>query len=63
MHDDSPHLNGQYAAFGCVIDGMDIVDQIAQTPRNYMDKPHDPQRMKKVSVDTHGITYPAPEKL
>lgn len=61
MHDAAPHLDGQYAAFGKVIDGMDVVDEIAMTPRNMSDKPESPQRMRKVTVDTKGIRYPQPE--
>ena len=64
MHKDSPHLDGQYAAFGMVIDGMDVVDAIASTPRNMMtNKPKKDQRMAKVRVDTKGVDYPEPEKL
>ncbi|MCL2843452.1 MAG: peptidylprolyl isomerase [Oscillospiraceae bacterium] len=61
MHEASPHLDGQYAAFGKVIDGQDVVDQIATTPRNRADKPDTPQVMKKVTVDTKGIDYPQPK--
>ena len=57
-----PH--GQYAAFGCVMDGMDVVDRIANQPRNMMtNKPKKDQVMAKVTVDTQGVTYPEPEKL
>ena len=64
MHKDAPHLDGQYAAFGCVMDGMDVVDRIANQPRNMMtNKPKKPQVMKSVTVDTQGVTYPEPEKL
>ena len=64
MHKDAPHLDGQYAAFGCVIDGMDVVDRIVNQPRNMMtNKPKKDQVMAKVTVDTHGETYPEPEKL
>ena len=64
MHKDAPHLDGQYAAFGCVMDGMDVVDRIANQPRNMMtNKPKKDQVMAKVTVDTHGETYPEPEKL
>ncbi len=64
MHKDSPHLDGEYAAFGCVIDGMDVVDEIASVPRNMMtNKPKKDQRMVKVTVDTKGVEYPEPEKL
>ena len=64
MHKDSPHLDGEYAAFGMVIDGMDVVDAIASAPRNMMtNKPKKPQGMASVTVDTKGVEYPEPEKL
>ena len=64
MHKDAPHLDGEYAAFGMVIEGMDVVDAIASAPRNMMtNKPKKDQVMAKVTVDTHGETYPEPEKL
>ena len=64
MHKDSPHLDGQYAAFGMVIEGMEEVDAIASQPRNMMtNKPKKDQRMAKVRVDTRGVDYPQPEKL
>ena len=64
MHKDAPHLDGQYAAFGCVMDGMDVVDEIASQPRNMLtNKPKKPQVMKSVTVDTQGVEYPEPEKL
>ena len=64
MHKDSPHLDGQYAAFGMVIDGMDVVDEIASQPRNMLtNKTKKPQVMKSVTVDTQGVEYPEPEKL
>ena len=63
MHKDAPHLDGQYAAFGMVIEGMDAVDRIAAVKTDRMDKPKDPQRMKKVSVETFGEVYPEPEKM
>ncbi len=62
MHKTSPHLDGEYAAFGKVIEGLDIVDKIATTDTDYMDKPLTPQVMKKVTVDTAGVDYPEPEK-
>lgn len=61
MHEASPHLDGQYAAFGKVVDGQDVVDQIANTARDYADKPSTPQVMKKVTVDTKEIDYPQPK--
>lgn len=61
MHKDSPHLDGQYAAFGRVTDGIETVDEIATTPKSYGDKPIQPQRMKKVTVETFGVEYPAPK--
>ena len=64
MHQDAPHLDRQYAAFGKVIEGIEVVDQIARTPRNMRnDKPNADQRMKTVTVDTFGVEYPEPEKL
>ena len=64
MHKDSPHLDGDYAAFGMVIEGMDVVDAIASAPRNMINnKPKKPQVMVSVTVDTKGVEYPEPEKL
>ncbi|NLP34034.1 MAG: peptidylprolyl isomerase [Clostridiales bacterium] len=63
MHKDSPHLDGSYAAFGKVIEGMEVVNKIAETKTNYSDAPIEPQIMKKVTVDTFGVTYPEPEKF
>jgi len=63
MHEASPHLDGQYAAFGQVIEGQEVVDQIAMTPRNRADKPDTEQKMKKVTVDTKGVEYPEPERV
>jgi len=63
VHADSPHLDGQYASFGKVIDGMDTVDEIASVSVNYADAPRQKQIMKSVTVDTFGETYPEPEKV
>ncbi len=64
MHDDAPHLDGSYAAFGKVLSGMEAVDRIAETKTDiYNDRPVKKQVMKKVTVDTFGETYPEPEKL
>ena len=62
MHKNSPHLDGQYAAFGKVLEGMEVVDAIANTRRGPNDKPLTPQVMKKVTVETFGGEYPEPEK-
>lgn len=51
MHEDAPHLDGQYAAFGKVVEGMDAVDEIAETPTDFRDKPVKPQVMKKVTIE------------
>lgn len=61
IHRDSFFLDGEYAAFGKVIEGMDVVDRIAEVPTNSADKPLEDQRMKRVTVDTLGIEYPEPE--
>lgn len=62
MHKTSPHLDGAYAAFGKVIEGLDIVNKIAETDTDYSDRPLEPQKMKTVTVDTFGVDYPEPEK-
>ena len=63
MHEDAPHLDGQYAAFGKVIEGMDTADAIVRVRRNYSDKPLEPQVMKSVTVETFGVDYPAPDRV
>jgi peptidyl-prolyl cis-trans isomerase B (cyclophilin B) len=63
MHKTSPHLDGAYAAFGKVIEGMDIVNQIAQTPTDFRDRPMEPQVMKSVTAETFGTEYPEPETV
>ena len=62
MVDDAPHLDGQYAAFGKIIEGMDIVDKIATVQTDFRDRPLQEQKMKKVTIDTQGTEYPEPEK-
>ena len=62
MHEDAPHLDGQYAAFGKLIEGFEALDRIANTRVDYNDKPRVPQVMKKVTVETFGVDYPEPEK-
>ena len=58
MTSDSPHLDGQYAAFGKVLEGMDVADAIVSVKRNMDDKPLEPQVMKSIRVETFGQTYP-----
>ncbi|MBD5459816.1 MAG: peptidylprolyl isomerase [Lachnospiraceae bacterium] len=62
MHKNAPHLDGQYAAFGKVIEGMENVNTIAETATDYSDRPLEAQIMKNVTVETFGIDYPEPEK-
>lgn len=61
MHQNSPHLDGAYAAFGQITEGMDVVNKIAETATDYSDRPTEPQIMKKVTVETFNETYPEPE--
>ena len=63
MHKNSPHLDGAYAAFGKITEGMDIVNKIAETATDYSDRPLEEQKMKKVTVDTMGVEYPAQERV
>ena len=62
MHQNSPHLDGAYAAFGKIIEGMDIVNKIATVQTDFRDRPLQEQKMKKVTVETFGVDYPEPEK-
>ena len=62
MHENAPHLDGQYAAFGKVIEGIEVVDQVCRVRTDYNDKPRIPQVMKKVTVETFGVEYAEPEK-
>ena len=61
MHETSPHLDGQYAAFGKVTEGMDVVNKIAETTTDYSDRPLEPQMIKSMTVETFGVDYPEPE--
>ncbi len=62
MVEKAPHLDGQYAAFGKVIEGMEVADAIVSIRTDWNDRPRIPQRMKKVTVDTFGVKYPEPQK-
>ncbi len=63
MHKDSPHLDGSYAAFGKVTEGIEVVNKIADTKTDYSDRPLDPQVMKSVTVELFGESYGEPEKI
>ena len=63
MVERAPHLDGQYAAFGRVVSGMEVADTIVNADRDRMDKPFEDQKMKSVTVETFGVDYPAPEKM
>ena len=63
MVEKAPHLDGQYAAFGKVTSGMDVVDAIASTKTGPNDRPVADQKIRSITVDTHGETYPEPNKL
>ena len=62
MHQTSPHLDGEYAAFGKLIEGLEVVDKIANTRTDWQDRPMEKQIMKTVTVETFGVDYPEPEK-
>ena len=63
MHKTSPHLDGAYAAFGKVIEGMENVNKIAETRTDYSDRPLEEQRIRTMTVETFGVDYPEPEKM
>ena len=63
MHKNAPHLDGSYAAFGKIIEGMDVVNKIAETPTDYSDRPLEDQKIAAVTVETFGVDYPEPEKV
>ncbi len=62
MHEDAPHLDGGYAAFGKVTEGIEVVDRIAGVRTDFQDRPREEQKMKKVTVETFGVEYPEPKK-
>ena len=63
MHKNAPHLDGDYAAFGKVIEGMDVVDRIASVQTDYSDRPMEDQVIRSMTVETFGESYPEPEKF
>ena len=63
MHKDSPHLDGEYAGFGKVIEGIEVIDKIAETKTNRSDKPKKDQKIEKITVETFGVDYPEVEKM
>lgn len=63
MTENAPHLDGQYAAFGKVIEGMDVAQEIVNSKRDFRDKPYEDQVIEKMTVETYGEEYPEPEKL
>ena len=63
MHKTSPHLDGAYAAFGKIIEGMDVVNKIADERTDYADRPMVDQRIKSMTVETFGVEYPEPETM
>lgn len=63
MHETSPHLDGAYAAFGQVIEGMDVVNAIAEARTGYGDRPRKPQVIRSITAETFGVEYPEPERV
>ena len=63
MHENAPHLDGQYAAFGMLTEGVDVLNKITETDTDWSDRPRNPQVMKTVTVETFGVDYPEPETL
>ena len=62
MHETSPHLDGEYAAFGKLVEGLEVVDKITRVKTDYSDRPMEEQKMVKVTVETFGVDHPEPEK-
>ena len=63
MHKTSPHLDGEYAAFGKITEGMDVVNKIAETSTDYSDRPMEEQKIKTMTVETFDVDYPEPDKI
>lgn len=63
MHENAPHLDGQYAAFGMLTEGIDVLNNIAAVDTDWSDRPRNPQVMKSVTVETFGVDYPEPETV
>ena len=63
MHKDAPYLDGEYAAFGKVVEGMDVVDAVAGCETDYSDRPMEDQRIASMTVETFGTEFPEPEKM
>lgn len=63
MHNDAPHLDGEYAAFGKITEGLDVVDKIATTETDWSDRPVNEQKIETMTVETFGVDYPDPEKI